>query len=98
LKLALRYHHDSIPISIEIEGEALTPDSIPNILSSILEPLEYWIKTLMEKRKGFSSGESSAFSQEQTAFHSLTLHPPSCLAASGPEGAEALNGDSQHGV
>jgi len=98
LKLALRYQHDSIPISIEIEGEALTPDKIPNILSSILEPLEFWLKTITRKKGDFSLGESSARSQEQTASHSMSLHPPGCLAPSGPKEAEAPNGDGQHGV
>ena len=97
MKLALRYCHGSIPISIEVEGEALTPESIPNILGSILEPLEYWLKTLMEKRRGFSPGESSAISQRQNASHSLIQHPSGFSAISGPKEAEASRGDSQHG-
>jgi hypothetical protein len=97
LKLALRYQHDSIRISIEIEGEALTPDKIPNILGSILEPLEFWLKKITRKCRDFSPGESSAISQRQNASHSQPLHPSGCLAISGPREAEALNGDSQHG-
>jgi hypothetical protein len=62
-----------------------------------LEPLEYWLKTLMEKRRGFSPGESSAISQRQNASHSLIQHPSGCSAISGPKEAEALTGDVQHG-
>jgi hypothetical protein len=34
---------------IEIEGAALTPSMIPNVLGSILEQLNSWIDTVMSK-------------------------------------------------
>lgn len=97
MKLTLRYCHGSIPISIEVEGEALTPESIPNILGSILEPLEFWLIETTRKCRDFSPGESSAISQRQNASRSLIQHPSGCLAISGPKEAEASRGDSQHG-
>jgi len=98
LKLALRYCHERIPISIEVEGEALTPENIPNILGCVLEPLEFWLKAVTRKKAGFSPGESSAISQRQNASHSPPLHPSGCLAISGSKEAEAPKEDSQHGI
>jgi hypothetical protein len=48
------------------------------------------------KKGDFSLGESSAFSQEQTASLSRPLHPSGCLANSRSREAEAPNGDSQY--
>lgn len=96
LRVALRYCHGSIPINIEVEGEALTPDSIPNILCAILEPLESWLETFTRKSRGLSSGESTAQSQQPKASHSPLHHSPGFLAESGPKEAEAPKGDSQH--
>jgi hypothetical protein len=43
-------------VAIEIEGAALTPDVIPNVLGSILEQLNSWIDTAMSKSYDGISG------------------------------------------
>jgi len=57
LKLRLVYQHCGIPVEIEIEGLALTPNMIPSVLGSILEKLvggklESWLDTIMAKTYG----------------------------------------------
>ena len=49
MKLAIRYSRRHIPIEIEIEDAALTPNMIPNVLGSILEQLNSWIDTVLFK-------------------------------------------------
>lgn len=97
MKLALRYHHGSIPLSIEVEGEALMPETISKILESILEPLEYWLKTFTRKEGCFSPGESSGESLRQKASHSNPLHPSGFASSSGSKGAEAHQGEAHLG-
>jgi len=98
LRLRLRYRHSGIPVSIEVEGEALTPESIPHVLGSILQPLESWLKRVERENRGFSLGKPSAPSQRIDTSHSLALHPSGCWAGSGPKRAEALKGDVQNEV
>ncbi len=43
MKLRLTYRSHGLPVEIEVEGSALTPDSIGRVLGYILEPLEYWL-------------------------------------------------------
>lgn len=45
----MRYCRRHIPIEIEIEDAALTPNMIPNVLGSILEQLNSWIDTVTSK-------------------------------------------------
>jgi len=98
LKVALHYCHGSIPISIEVESEALTPESISNILSGILEALEFWLKTLTRKNRDFSPGESSAQRQRGAESWNGKRFASGVGAPSGPEGAVAPNGGSQNEV
>ena len=45
----MKYKHSNIPVDVEIEGAALTPDMIPIVLGVILDSLEDWLNTVLSK-------------------------------------------------
>jgi len=52
VRIRVAYTSHNLPVEIEIEGEALTPNSIPNILGGILKHLESWINMQTPKTHG----------------------------------------------